>query len=125
MNTSPRISEAEWEVMRVVWASHPITAAGVIAALTRQDPKWHPKTIRTFLARLVQKGALDYEAEGRRYRYSPRVSAAECATEATNSFLDRVFEGSLAPMLAHFVRHRNLRPQEIETLKRILDGKEP
>lgn len=125
MKATPRISESEWEVMRVVWADHPIPAARVIAALTRQDAKWHPKTIRTFLTRLVQKGALDYEPDGRRYLYRPLVSEGACAAAATESFLDRVFGGSMRPMLAHFVRNRSLPPEEIKMLKRILDGKEP
>lgn len=124
MKTVPRISETEWEVMRVAWEHHPITAAEIIAELTRQDPTWHPKTIRTFLARLVRKGALDFEAQGRRYVYAPRVSERDSAAAASESFLDRVFGGSLRPMLAHFVRSRRLSRKEIEELKRILDGKE-
>lgn len=124
MNAAPRISETEWEVMRVIWDRHPVTAAEVIARLTQQDPTWHPKTIRTFLARLVQKGALGYEPAGRRYVYSPRVTESACAAEATESFLGRVFGGSLRPMLAHFVQQRKLSRREIEDLKRILEGKE-
>jgi len=124
MKPLPRISETEWEVMRVIWERHPITAAEVIAALTRQDPTWHPKTIRTFLARLVHKGALDYEPEGRRYVYAPRVSERESTAAASESFLDRVFGGSLRPMLAHFVKSRRLSRRDVEELKRILDGKE-
>jgi BlaI family penicillinase repressor len=124
MNAAPRISETEWEVMRVIWDRHPVTAAEVIARLTQQDPTWHPKTIRTFLARLVQKGALGYEPAGRRYVYSPRVTESACAAEATESFLGRVFGGLLRPMLAHFVQQRKLSRREIEDLKRILEGKE-
>ncbi len=124
MKPVPRISETEWEVMRVVWDRHPITAAEIIAALTGQDSTWHPKTIRTYLARLVQKGALDFKPEGNRYRYEPRASESECAAAATESFLDRVFGGSLRPMLAHLVQQRRPSRREIEELKRILDGKE-
>lgn len=124
MKPAPRISETEWEVMRVIWDRHPVTAAEVIARLTHEDPTWHPKTIRTFLARLVQKGVLGYESEGRRYVYEPRVTEQACTAEATESFLDRVFGGSLRPMLAHFVRQRKLSRRDIEELKRILEGKE-
>lgn len=124
MESVPRISETEWEVMRVVWERHPTTAAEVIARLTRQDPSWHPKTIRTFLARLVRKGVLNYEPRGRRYAYEPRLTEEQCATAATESFLDRVFGGSLRPMLAHLVRQRRPSRREIEELKRILDGEE-
>ena len=124
MKPVPRISETEWEVMRVVWDRQPITAAEIIGELTRQDPTWHPKTIRTFLARLVRKGALDFEPQGRHYVYEARVSERESAAAVSESFLDRVFGGSLRPMLAHFVRSRRLSRKEIEELKRVLDGKE-
>jgi BlaI family penicillinase repressor len=82
------------------------------------------KTIRTFLARLVRKRVLDYEPRGRRYAYEPRLTEEQCATAATESFLDRVFGGSLRPMLAHLVRQRRPSRREIEELKRILDGEE-
>src|SRR5688572_27600704 len=61
MKRTPTISETEWEIMRVIWAHHPITAADVIARLTEVDASWHPKTARTLLARLVAKKALDYQ----------------------------------------------------------------
>jgi BlaI family penicillinase repressor len=67
MKAVPRISETEWEIMRVIWAAAPRTAAQVIEALTRKDPSWHPKTIKTFLTRLVNKGALGYEKDGWTY----------------------------------------------------------
>lgn len=124
MKTAPRISETEWEVMRIVWDRHPITAAEIIERLVRQDATWHPKTVRTLLARLVKKRALDYEAQGRLYVYEPRVSERDCVAAASDSFLGRVFGGSLEPMLAHFVQHRKLSRKEIGELKRILDGEE-
>lgn len=67
---------------------------------------------------------LDYEPQGRRYAYEPRLTEEQCAMAATESFLDRVFGGSLRPMLAHFVRQWRPSRREIEELKRILDGEE-
>jgi BlaI family penicillinase repressor len=124
MKTTPRISETEWEVMRVIWTKHPITAAEVIERLRQQDSTWHPKTARTLLARLVRKKVLDYEPQGRLYVYEPRLSERECVAAVSESFVERVFGGSLKPMLAHFVQHRKLSRKEIEELKRVLDGKE-
>jgi len=121
MSTTPKISDTEWEVMRVVWAGHPITAAEVIEHLLRSDPTWHPKTARTLLARLVQKGALGYEALGRSYVYRPLQTEQECIEAASDSFLARVFGGSLRPMLAHFVERRKLTTKELEELKTLLD----
>jgi BlaI family penicillinase repressor len=121
MKLMPRISDTEWEVMRVVWNRHPMTANEVIEQLTATDPSWHPKTARTLLARLVQKRALGYRAEGRTYVYSPLVTEAECVSTASESFLERVFGGSLKPMLAHFVGKQRLSLKELEELRCLLD----
>ena len=110
--------------MRVVWARHPLTASDIIARLQNVDPTWHPKTTRALLSRLVEKKVLEYEPRGRVYVYSPLVTETQCIAAASESFLDRVFGGSLRPMLAHFVQHRKLSRKQIEELKRILDGKE-
>jgi BlaI family transcriptional regulator, penicillinase repressor len=120
----PRISDLEWEVMQVLWAEAPLTAAAVIQKLQARDRSWHPQTVRTLLHRLTRKGALRYQQTGPAYLYSPACTEAECAAAASESFLDRVFGGSLAPMLAHIVRERKISRKEIEQLKRILDGKE-
>jgi BlaI family transcriptional regulator, penicillinase repressor len=121
MKPIPKISDTEWEVMRVVWAHHPITAADVIAKLTAADPTWHPKTARTLLARLVEKKALDYEERGRVYVYEPRVSAEECIAAASGSFVERVFGGSLKPMLVHFIEQRRLTRKDLDELRALLD----
>src|SRR5215212_600649 len=112
MKRIPKISDTEWEVMRIVWAQHPIAAADIIARLTAADPSWHPKTARTLLARLVEKRVLDYEPRGRAYVYEPRVTEAQCVAAASGSFLQRVFGGSLKPMLAHFIEQRPLTREE-------------
>lgn len=123
MKHAPRISETEWEIMRIVWQHPPITAAQIIERLVQQDPTWHPKTVRTLLGRLVRKKALGYEPIGRQYVYRARVAQKDCVAAASESFLERVFGGSLQPMLAHFVKRRRLSAQEISELKQILDGK--
>ena len=125
MKGVPKISETEWEIMRVVWAAHPVTAAEVIERLVAADPSWHPKTVRTLLSRLVRKKALDYEPRGRAYVYEPRVAQGECVAAASESFLDRVFGGSLKPMLAHFVQQRRLSQRELEELKALLEEQSP
>ena len=123
MKTIPKISETEWEVMQVLWASSPLSAEAIIAKLAAQDD-WHPKTAKTLLNRLVKKKALGFEKDGRAYLYHPLVKEAECVKAASDSFLDRVFGGSLTPMLAHFVEHKRMSAEEIRALKRLLDRKE-
>jgi BlaI family transcriptional regulator, penicillinase repressor len=122
MKSVPRISDTEWEIMRIIWGRHPLTASEVVERLAAKDASWHPKTVRTLLARLVRKKALDYKTNGRAYVYSPLVSEAECVATASESFLERVFGGSLQPMLTHFVEHRKLTDAELEELRRLLDG---
>lgn len=115
----PRISEAEWEIMKVIWAHAPCSAADIIQRLA--DPSWHPKTIKTFLGRLVSKGAVEFRKEGRAYVYFPLVSEKQCVSAASESFLQRVFGGALKPMLAHFVEQKKLSPSEVRELKKLLE----
>ncbi|RRJ98150.1 BlaI/MecI/CopY family transcriptional regulator [Opitutaceae bacterium TAV4] len=125
MKTDLRISDTEWEIMRVVWTRHPATAAEIIDGLTEHDATWHPKTARTLLARLVRKKALGYQTDGRAYVYTPLVKEAECVAAASETFLERVFGGSARPMLAHLVETRKLTRADLAELHALLDAKTP
>lgn len=119
----PEISEAEWEVMNVLWqAEGPLTAAEVVERLGDADGR-SPRTVKTFLNRLLKKGALAADAEGNRYLYRPRVTREQCVRAETRSFLSRVFAGAAGPMLVQFVRQARLTPDEVAELKRLLDEK--
>jgi BlaI family penicillinase repressor len=120
MASLPRISDTEWEIMRVIWAHHPITANGIIEHLTAKDATWHPVTAKTLLNRLVKKGALGYDQDGRAYVYRPLVSERDCVSAETDSFLERVFSGSLKTMVAHFVDERKLDSSQVDDLKKML-----
>jgi BlaI family transcriptional regulator, penicillinase repressor len=122
MNDPARLTDTEWEIMRVVWAQHPITASEIIRRLAAGEPTWHPKTARALLGRLVCKKALGFEPEGRLYLYRPLVTERECVAVASESFLDRVFGGSLKPMLAHFVEARRIRREDLRELNELLEG---
>ena len=121
MKAIPNISETEWEVMKVLWARSPLAAGEIVDELRKTDATWHPKTARTLLNRLVKKRALGFDKEGRGYLYRPLVKESDCVTAESQSFLERVFGGSLKPMLAHFVDHRKLSAAEIKELRRLLD----
>jgi len=123
MVTIPKISEAEWVVMEVVWRQHPITALEVVQQLTRYK-QWQDQTIRTMLRRLIRKKALTYRAEGKVYYYAPAVSREQCVRGESRSFLERVFGGAAQPLLVQLVQETKLSPEEIAELKRILRGKE-
>lgn len=122
MESTPKISDAEWLVMRLLWERAPQTTNEVVDTLAGQTT-WKPKTIMTLLNRLVKKGALAFEKKGRIYEYSPLVREEDCVRAESRSFLDRVYGGSLRPMLAHFLEETPLSKEEIEELRRILDEK--
>jgi BlaI family transcriptional regulator, penicillinase repressor len=121
--STPRLTETEWEIMRIIWERHPITATEIVKALIAADPTWHPKTTRAFLNRLAQKKVLRYESQGRSYVYEPLVSERECVAAASESFLERVFGGSLQPMLAHFVEQRRITKKDLQDLNDLLEGR--
>lgn len=119
----PRISDAEWTVMDVIWGEHPIAAQDVIGKLARSTG-WSATTIKTLLSRLVEKGALDYERDGRRFLYEPKLTRQQAVARESRTFLDRVFGGEASPLLSHFVKNAKLSAKEISELKRLLAEKE-
>jgi len=118
----PAISDAEWIVMTECWRLGEASAKQIIAALEGKV-HWKPKTVQTLINRLVQKGALGFQKEGREHRYHPLCAEAECVHEVSRSFVDRVFGGKLAPLLACFLDREECTKQEIEEMKRLLQKK--
>jgi BlaI family transcriptional regulator, penicillinase repressor len=118
-----RITEAEWEVMAVVWDRAPVAASTVVETL--EDRKqWTLATVRTLLRRLVNKGALQQQSEGKRYIYTPLISMVECARRESESFLDRVLGRAPSEAILHLVKRADLTQDDIEELRRILREKE-
>ena len=122
MSKSYRISDAEWDVMEVVWNEGSATAAEVIEGLT-VGRDWSHRTIRTMLSRLVDKGVLKYEVAGNRYVYRPSVTRKRCVRAEGRTFLEKVFDGDLSSLLVHFAQEAKISPAEIEQLKKMLDQK--
>jgi len=122
MKKLPKISESEWLVMRVLWSKSQLTANEVVKELTGKT-KWKPKTIKTLITRLMKKGAVKFEKEGRKYRYYPAVSQAECVRMERRSFVRRVYGGTTRPMLAAFLEDAKLSAEDISELKKILEQK--
>jgi BlaI family penicillinase repressor len=123
MKKSIRITEAEWEVMAVVWDRPPVAASTVVEMLEHRR-QWTLATVRTLLRRLVNKGALQQESEGKRYIYTPLISMAECARQESESFLDRVLGRAPSEAILHLVKRAELSREDIQELRRILREKE-
>jgi len=122
MKDLPKISEAEWQVMKILWEKSPLTANEIVEQLANEID-WNPRTVKTFLNRLMNKNALGIQQEGRVYYYFPLVSRDECARYERENLLQRVYSGALQPLLAAFLQDQKLSKQEIEGLKLILENK--
>jgi BlaI family penicillinase repressor len=123
MKKTIRITEAEWEVMAAVWDRTPVAASTVVEVVERRK-HWTLATVRTLLRRLVNKGALKQESEGKRYIYTPLISMAECARQESECFLDRVLGRVPSEAILHLVKRADLSPEDIQQLRRILRNKE-
>lgn len=122
MKNIPKISEAEWEIMKVIWGSHPMTAEQITQHLPKSI-EWSDQTVRTFIARLVKKKAIGFDKSGRSYMYYPLLSERECVQAESQSFLKRVFGGATNLMVTNFLEEATLSAQEIEQLERLLQEK--
>jgi BlaI family penicillinase repressor len=121
MKNVPRISEAEWTVLSVLWRKSPLTAAQVFAELGEQV--WKLNTVRTFLARLEKKGITKAEDTPGGKIYSPKIAREACVRDASESFLDRVFDGATGSLLLHFAKSKRLSEDDLTELESILAEK--
>ena len=119
MNTLPQISEAEFEVMKIVWKHAPISTNEITEKLL-QTTTWSPKTIQTLIKRLVNKGALSYEKQSRVFVYTPLVEENEYIDQKSNSFLERYYNGDITAMLSAYIENDKLSESEIDTLRSLL-----
>lgn len=123
-----QVSEAESVVMQVLWeARGPLAAEDVVSALAGEQ-EWQEATIKTLLNRLLKKGAIAATREGRRYLYSPVLQREAWLLGESEGLLARLFDGRVAPLVAHFSQHRKLDKADIAALRKLLeemdDGRE-
>lgn len=114
-----QISAAESRVMEVLWKQGACTAEEVVAAL-RDTSDWQEPTIKTLLSRLMKKGAIEADAEGRRYRYRPVLKQSDWMQEESSSLLRRLFDGRVAPLVAHFSERGKLSKRDIAELRKLI-----
>lgn len=114
-----RISDAEWQVMEVLWDEAPLTAADVVSRLT-PDSGWSPATVKTLLGRLLAKGVLAHEEEGRRYLYRPKVLREAYEQGESQRLVDRLFGGRATPLVAHLAQSGQLSAADIAELEALV-----
>ena len=119
MSALPQISEAEFEVMKIVWKFPPISTNEITDRLLKTT-SWSAKTIQTLIKRLVTKGALTYEKQGRVFVYTPLVEKNEYINQQSNSFLNRFYDGNISAMLSSYLENNQLSETELRNLRSIL-----
>jgi len=119
MNHLPQISEAEYEVMKVLWKHAPINTNEVTDMLTKTIG-WNPKTVHTLLKRLAQKGAITYQKEGRVFVYTPVVKEDEYLKKANDHFLNQFYNGKISSMVTNYMNSDHMEPDELNELRRLL-----
>lgn len=123
MRNIPAISEAEYQVMKVIWAAGtPISTNEVVDTLEKTTA-WKPKTIQTLLSRLVKKEALKYEKDSRVFVYTPLIGEPEILEKESDSFLNRFYDGTLNSMVVNLLERDRLSEGDINELQRILEEK--
>ncbi|WP_299997520.1 BlaI/MecI/CopY family transcriptional regulator [uncultured Clostridium sp.] len=121
MKKLPKISDAEWEVMKIIWKNDSITSTRIIKEL-QEKTNWKASTIKTLINRLLNKEAINFTKEGKEYYYFSIISEEDCIREESEGFLNKVFNGSLNSMVINFVKSQKLTEDEINELKSILDN---
>lgn len=122
MGKLPQISEAEFEVMKIVWKCAPISTNEITEKLL-QTTSWSPKTIQTLIKRLVTKGALTYEKQSRVFVYTPLIKENEYIDQKSSSFLNRYYNGDITAMLSAYIENDRLSETEIDSLRSLLSKK--
>ena len=119
MSRLPQISEAEYEVMKVIWSKAPISSNEVTDCLS-EATEWSPKTIQTLLKRLVQKGAITYEKKSRVFVYTPLVAKEDYLSQESEHFLNRFYNGNLTSLVANYMKDERISQEELEELRGLL-----
>lgn len=114
-----RASESEMQVLSALWDDAPQTAAELTARIGKANG-WTQATVKTLIARLVQKGAVTAEADGRRYLYRPAIDRAAAMGEESQRFVDRLFGGRVSPMIAHLAEREALTDADIAEIEALL-----
>ena len=119
MQEKPEISNAEFEVLDVLWDDHPATSNDVVVRLNDKKD-WHEKTVKTLLGRLVKKEVLGFEKQQRQYLYYPLIAREDYTKKETTNFVSRLFKGKIAPMVAGFANQNSLSKQDVSELKALI-----
>ncbi|AQS39568.1 putative transcriptional regulator [Shewanella psychrophila] len=115
------ISNSELAVLNILWESSPISSNEVVDKLAVSN-EWHEKTVKTLLNRLVKKQAIGFQKKGRSYLYSPLINQSEYQIKESQSFVERMFSGRVAPLVAGFAKENKLSAEDVAELRALIDN---
>ena len=116
----PTISDAELEILQVLWRESPLPADAIIQHL-QQRRDAHPRTIKTLINRLLKKNAIGFHEKNRKYHYYPLVDKVDFYSHKTDSFLQRFFDGKLTPLVSFFSEEKKLSEEDLKELKSLIE----
>ncbi|HJB24932.1 MAG TPA: CopY/TcrY family copper transport repressor [Candidatus Jeotgalibaca pullicola] len=117
-----KITDAEWEVMRVIWTNQPITSKFISEVLV-DKMNWKPATIKTLIGRLVEKGFVSTEQEGNRYLYSATKTESESIHKMTKEVIDHVCATKVGSVLADLIEQSLLSKDDVKRLEEVIQSK--
>lgn len=123
MGLAVKISGAESQIMEALWRKGPLTPDGIVEEVGEAHG-WAPGTVKTLITRLLRKKAIEGRREAGGYLYRPLLSRTDYVQSESRSLVDRLFDGEVAPLVAHFAEHRALTPKDIQVLKKLISDLE-
>lgn len=119
-----KISDAELEIMKIIWdGSPPMLFAQITDALAKSGKNWQKNTLITLLSRLMEKGYLKANKHGRKNEYIPLMTEQEFQSAQTRNFVDRIYKGDVSGLVTQLVNSEMLTEAEYTELKKILEMK--
>lgn len=115
-----KITDAEWQIMRVLWHQSPISLKEIVEELKKKK-NWSNTTVRTLVVRLMEKGFIEADKSTSNFKYYPLVQKEECQVKEAKNLIDTVFEGSIGMLITAFTKQSKLSEKEQEELQRIID----
>lgn len=118
-----KLTENEWAILNILWEGEGLTLGEIVSALAPLHA-WRRNTVHTYLTRMESKGLVSISREQEPHRYAAAVNREDCARQARNQLLDRVYGGAAGDLIAAFLKESRITPQERERLRKLLDDME-
>jgi len=118
-----KLTDTEWQVMNVLWERYPATARGIAERLPKEN-SWAYTTIKTLLARLVEKGVVKESKNGNTSLYEPVLNRQTARRNALKSLANQAFDGAFGPLMHFLVEDQKLSASQKRELLNTIQKKD-